>query len=213
MLLLAGRDIGLDRVSRLAGSRQILQVLLRAISTVGQEAGGSLSALLLDHLHHWFDLLFIVGRRRHALPHDQLQPRLHCRLRVVALHQTIAALHQAAFRPSPPAAAPAPPAPVALRESSSAGSRAAAAPQVTRRPADRPRNARLRRRPPPRPGPAVPGPRPAVAAPAPSSGHSSSPCACWHWLSPWCRPRPPAPVSALPLPARSSAPLQTARPA
>src|SRR5216684_3550727 len=97
MLLLAGRDIGLDRVSRLAGSRQILQVLLRAISTVGQEAGGSLSALLLDHLHHWFDLLFIVGRRRHALPHDQLQPRLHCRLRVVALHQTIAAFHRARF--------------------------------------------------------------------------------------------------------------------
>jgi hypothetical protein len=43
-------------------------------------------------------LLFIVGRRRHALPHDQLQPRLHGRLRIVALHQTIAALHQARFR-------------------------------------------------------------------------------------------------------------------
>src|ERR1700680_3643081 len=55
MLLLAGRDIGIDRVSRLAARRQILQVLLRAIATVGQEACGSLSALLLDHLHHRFD--------------------------------------------------------------------------------------------------------------------------------------------------------------
>src|ERR1700730_5514122 len=39
MLLLAGRDIGFDRVSRLTDSRQIRQVLLRAIATVGQEAG------------------------------------------------------------------------------------------------------------------------------------------------------------------------------
>ncbi len=70
MLLLAGRDIGIDGLSRLAGSRQIRQVFLRTIATVGQEAGGSLPALLLDHLNHRFDLLFIVGRRRHALPHD-----------------------------------------------------------------------------------------------------------------------------------------------
>jgi recombinase len=48
-------NMAMTPVSRRRHDRQILQVLLRAISTVGQEAGGSLSALLLDHLHHWFD--------------------------------------------------------------------------------------------------------------------------------------------------------------
>jgi hypothetical protein len=97
MLQLAGRDIGGDLVSRLVGSRQILEVLLRAISTVGQERSGSLSALVLDHLHHRCESLFIVGRRRHALPHDQLQPRLHCRLRVVTSHSAVVALDEARF--------------------------------------------------------------------------------------------------------------------
>jgi hypothetical protein len=34
--------VGIDSVSRLAGSRQIRQVFLRTIATVGQEAGGGL---------------------------------------------------------------------------------------------------------------------------------------------------------------------------
>jgi hypothetical protein len=49
MLLLAGRDIAIDRVSRLTESRQILQVLLRAIATVGENVrlfmGSRLSTL------------------------------------------------------------------------------------------------------------------------------------------------------------------------
>jgi hypothetical protein len=46
---------------RLTNSRQIRQVLFPAIATVGQDAGGSLSAPSLDHLHHWFELLLSLA--------------------------------------------------------------------------------------------------------------------------------------------------------
>ena len=70
MLLLAGRDIVIDRVSLLADSRQILQILLRSIATVGQEADGSLSALLPEHPPHPIHLLFFVSTPRTPLASD-----------------------------------------------------------------------------------------------------------------------------------------------
>ena len=70
---------------------QVLQILFRAIPTVGHNFLWFLSRL------HFFDplqqrlcqLLFIIRGLRDLLPYDQLKDRFDGDLRVVALHESI----------------------------------------------------------------------------------------------------------------------------
>src|ERR1700674_5445815 len=98
MLLLACRDEPLDLTLRFLGRLQVLQVLLRTISVVGQNRFRTLSLLLFDEFHHGLQLLFIIGCFRHRLPDDQQKSRLQRRLRIVALHYTVSSFHYARLR-------------------------------------------------------------------------------------------------------------------
>ena len=53
---------------------------------------------MLDELHHRLQLLFVIGRFCHRLPHNQQQLRLYRRLRIEALHKPVAAFHDARLR-------------------------------------------------------------------------------------------------------------------
>ena len=53
---------------------------------------------MFDEFHHGLQLLFIIGCFGHRLPDDQQQNRLHRGLRIVALHHTVGAFHDARLR-------------------------------------------------------------------------------------------------------------------
>src|SRR5664279_1135251 len=98
MLLLAGGDEPVDLALRLIGRFQVRQILFRTISAVGQNRFRSLPGLLLDGFHHRLQLLFVIGRFRHRLPDNQQHLWFHRRLRIVALHEPVGALHDARLR-------------------------------------------------------------------------------------------------------------------
>ncbi len=91
-------DVSLNLVLRRGGRFQRLQILLRTIAAVGQHLLWPLPRLLLDRFEQRLQLLFVVRRLRHRLPHDQLTDPLHRRLRVVGLQEPVAAFHDARFR-------------------------------------------------------------------------------------------------------------------
>ena len=71
MLLLPSRDEPFDPTLRLIGRFQVLQILFRTISVVGQDRFRTLPRLLLDEFHHRNQLLLIIGRFCHRLADDQ----------------------------------------------------------------------------------------------------------------------------------------------
>src|SRR5262252_7704045 len=230
MLLLAGGDEPLDLALRLLGRFQVHQVLFRTIPVVRQNLLRTLPRLLLDGFHHRLQLLLVIRRFRHRLPHDQQHLRFYRCLRIVALHQPVGTLHNARLRIGevvlilvlrlsllglpgafarpllfPVLAAPPPSRPIG---SWPAAFPAAATPPATRRPAGCRVDGLLPHRQ-PRPAPAVASLLLAVAFAFPSSVRSSSPCACWRWLSPSSRPVRPAPLSPRLLPTPSPRPART----
>src|SRR5215510_1372590 len=98
MLLLAGGDEPLDLALRLLGRFQVHQVLFRTIPVVRQNLLRTLPRLLLDGFHHRLQLLLVIRRFRHRLPHDQQHLRFYRCLRIVALHQPVGTLHNARLR-------------------------------------------------------------------------------------------------------------------
>jgi hypothetical protein len=98
MLLLAGGDEPVDITFRLLGRFQVRQLLFRTIPAVGQDRFRSLPRLLLDGFHHRLQLLFVIGRFRHRLPDNQQHLWFHRRLRILALHKPVRALHDARLR-------------------------------------------------------------------------------------------------------------------
>src|SRR5215813_10203586 len=231
MLLLAGGDEPLDLALRLLGRFQVHQVLFRTIPVVRQNLLRTLPRLLLDGFHHRLQLLLVIRRFRHRLPHDQQHLRFYRCLRIVALHQPVGTLHNARLRIGEVVLI------LVLRlsllglsgafalgrcffpcsllhhllgpiGSSPAAFPAAATPPATRRPAGCRVDGLLPHRQ-PRPAPAVASLLIAVALAFPSSLRSSSPCACWRWLSPSSRPVRPAPLSPRLLPTPSPRPART----
>jgi hypothetical protein len=71
MLLLACRVEPFDLALWLIGRFQLLQILFRTISVVGQHGFRTLPRLLLDEFHQRNQLLLIIGRFGHRLAHDQ----------------------------------------------------------------------------------------------------------------------------------------------
>src|SRR6516225_8812123 len=98
MLLLAGGDEPLDLALRLLGRFQVHQVLFRTIPVVRQNLLRTPPGLLLDGFHHRLQLLLVIRRFRHRLPHDQQHLRFYRCLRIVALHKPVGTLHNARLR-------------------------------------------------------------------------------------------------------------------